>query len=188
MQFHTRQVPHRHSMSTIAPPSPANTPAAPPRLIMDLAQVAARLRSYVRAHVRNPEDAEDILQESLTRTLRRAHDTDIARPDFFAISVARNLIVDRHREQAGQPCELDETLSCPSPLPDQQLSDRERLQRFHAALDAMAPLRRDIFIRRRIDGQSREEIARALNMQPEAVKKHITRAMAQLALALDDPA
>jgi RNA polymerase sigma-70 factor (ECF subfamily) len=117
MQFHTRQVPHRHSMSTIAPPSPANTPAAPPRLIMDLAQVAARLRSYVRAHVRNPEDAEDILQESLTRTLRRAHETDIARPDFFAISVARNLIVDRHREQAGHPCELDDTSPAPAPCP-----------------------------------------------------------------------
>ncbi|WP_206244533.1 RNA polymerase sigma factor [Novosphingobium terrae] len=172
-------------MNTIAPPSPAPSTAAS-RLIADLAQTLGRLRAYVRAHVGDAADAEDIVQESLERTLRRAHETDIARPDFFAISVARNLMVDRHRRQPAFNCELEDTLPCSAPLPDQQLSDRERLARFHAALEAMTPLRRDIFIRRRIDGQSREDIARALNMQSEAVKKHITRAMAQLTLALDD--
>jgi RNA polymerase sigma factor (sigma-70 family) len=172
-------------MSILAPPTPASPATA--RLIADLGQTLARLRLYVRAHVNHAQDAEDIVQESLARTLHRAHETDIARPDFFAISVARNLIVDRHRAGGGAtPCDLHEALPCPVPLPDQQVSDRERLRRFHAALDAMPPLRRAIFIRRRIDGHSREEIARDLGMQPEAVKKHITRAMAQLALVLDD--
>lgn len=171
-------------MSIIAPSSSPPV-ATVPRLVADLAETMARLRSYVRAHVANGADAEDIVQESLARTLRRAHETDIARPDYFAISVARNLIIDRHRADS-QSCELDDMLPCPVPLPDQQLSDRQRLTRFHAALDAMTPLRRDIFIRRRIDGQSREAIARDLDMQPEAVKKHITRAMAHLALALDE--
>ena len=43
-----------------------------------------------------------------------------------------------------------------------------------------------VFRRRRLEGQSREEIAQALGLQPEAVKKHISRAMAQLARALDE--
>lgn len=174
-----------HPMNTFSPPSSRSS--ATKRLIADLGQTMTRLRAYVRSRIDNGADAEDIVQESLERTLRRALEADIARPDFFAISVARNLMVDRHRRQRDlADHEPDEALPCAAPLPDQQLSDRERLARFHEALAQMPPLRRDIFIRRRIEGQSREDIARALDMQPEAVKKHITRAMAQLAMALED--
>lgn len=66
------------------------------------------------------------------------------------------------------------------------MQDRQRLALFSATLEAMPPLRREVFRRRRLEGQSREEIAEALGLQPEAVKKHISRAMAQLARALDE--
>jgi len=147
----------------------------------------ARVRSYVHARMANPADADDILQESLARTIRRAGEVDIARPDFYALSIARNLMADHARQQAGTIlCEIADSLPCEAPLPDQRLNDRERMAIFSATLAAMPPLRRDIFIRRRIEGQSREAIAQALDMQVEAVKKHITRAMAQLAMALDE--
>jgi len=159
-------------------------------LLGHITHTMARVRRYVHAHMANRADAEDIVQESLARTLRRAGErgigeTGIARPDHYAISIARNLMADhaRHAAMTGE-CVIDDALACAAPLPDQHLQDRQRLALFTATLEAMPPLRREVFRRRRLEGQSREEIAEALGLQPEAVKKHISRAMAQLARVL----
>ncbi|WCT79413.1 RNA polymerase sigma factor [Novosphingobium humi] len=161
-------------------------------LLGSITHAMARLRRYVHAHMANRADAEDIVQESLARTLRRAGEAGlgeqgIARPDHYAIGIARNLMADhaRHAAMAGE-CAIDEAMPCAAPLPDQHLQHRQRLALFTATLEAMPPLRREVFRRRRLEGQSREDIAQALGLQPEAVKKHINRAMAQLARALSE--
>lgn len=48
----------------------------------------------------------------------------------------------------------------------------------------MSPLRRDVFIRRRLHGESRQLIAKNLGVSEEAVKKHISRAMDMLKNAI----
>lgn len=155
-------------------------------LVARLAGAMAPLRAFVHARMNNKADADDIVQESLTRTLRRAQEIEIARLDFYAIGIARNLIADNGRQPQTAPIEpLADILACEAVLPDQSLSDAQRLAIFQRTLEAMPPLRREVFVRRRIEQQSREEIARALDLQVEAVKKHVSRAMAQLAQALD---
>ena len=57
---------------------------------------------------------------------------------------------------------------------------------FETALLRLSPVRRDIFIRRHMDGQSRQDIAAALGMNVESVKKHLVRAMAELAGVMDE--
>lgn len=182
--------PSRQSAARLMLPSPpaatsrpARPLAGPPEL---LATALVRVRAYVRSLVSQPADAEDIVQESMARTIRRAQEIDIARPDHFALSVARNLLIDRGRAKGlGHHDALEDTLVCPAPLPDQHLAEKQRFEIFQRTLDAMPPLRREIFVRRRIEGQSREEIAAATGLNAEAVKKHVTRALAQLAMALD---
>jgi RNA polymerase sigma-70 factor (ECF subfamily) len=49
----------------------------------------------------------------------------------------------------------------------------------------MQPLRREVFIRRRLHGQTHAEIAEALDLTPDAVEKHIVRGMRQLCEAID---
>lgn len=143
-----------------------------------------RVQRYVAGRVPDPADAADIAQESLARMMERAREIEIARPDFYALRIARNLINDRHRAAAMRIASLDEQIVCTAPLADQILSDRQRLDAFRAALDAMPPLRREVFIRRRLHQESREDIATALGLEIEAVKKHISRALTQLAQTL----
>jgi len=57
---------------------------------------------------------------------------------------------------------------------------RQKVEVFGKALDAMPPLRRDVFIRRRLHGHSTRQIAAELDMNEAAVEKHVVRAMEQL--------
>lgn len=153
-------------------------------IIADLLAGHRRLLTYIRNRIRNPADAEDVYQETMVRMLERARSGGLQQPVPYALRVAHSVILDR----AAIPVSdlLDEDIACDQPGAEQRLSDRQRLAAFKRALDAMPPLRREVFTRKRIQGQSREEIAQALGMNEEAVKKHLTRALAQLARSLEE--
>ena len=74
---------------------------------------------------------------------------------------------------------------CPSPSPEQALNDQQRLRALKYFLADMPELRRNVLLRRRMKGETRAQIAAALNLSEDAVKKHITRALADLQRFLD---
>jgi RNA polymerase sigma-70 factor (ECF subfamily) len=62
--------------------------------------------------------------------------------------------------------------------------DRQKLELLSKVVAAMPELRRQVFILRRVEGLSRDQIACQLGLADEAVKKHITRAMMDIAKAM----
>ncbi|QDK34832.1 RNA polymerase subunit sigma-70 [Sphingomonas sp. IC081] len=156
-----------------------------------------RLKSYVRKRMRDPEGVEDVVQETLARVMEQERRQAIEQPLAYAFRVADSVIVSdlRKHRRAGSPTgrqadahplELDPLeLVCDMPLADEVLDYRERFARFEAALARLTPMRRTVFRMRHIDGQSRQDIAEELGLGLEAVKKHLVRAMADLALALE---
>ena len=157
-----------------------------PGLVAQLVGIERRLKAYLARRTKNAAEADDIAQESLLRLFQRGREADIVNPEFYALSIARNLLT-RRRPDVEVPIE-DEALEIASPEPEalQTLLDRERVAALRKALDSLPPLRRDIFIRRRLHGHTRERIARDLNLNPETVKKHITRALVSLTEAMKD--
>lgn len=146
----------------------------------------ARIRRFIGRSVRNRADADEIYQETLLRMVERSRQAAIAQPVPYAIQVARNLITDS-ASPPSVPLELvADTAACPQPPADHCLAERQRLALFRSVLASMPPLRREVFIRRRLQGQSREQIARELGLEVNAVKKHVSRALAQLSRAMDD--
>ena len=65
------------------------------------------------------------------------------------------------------------------------LDNQQRVALYKQVLSEMSPLRRDIFIRRRLHNESRQDIATTLGLNEETVKKHITRAMDALKIAIE---
>jgi RNA polymerase sigma-70 factor (ECF subfamily) len=145
-----------------------------------------RLFSYIARRHGNPSRAEDILQQTLLTVMEQSRKQDIAQPVAYAYRVADSLIYaqvrkDRREEELG-----DEDYGCELPLADEVLEHKQRVAIFEAGLRRLSPLRRDIFIRRHVDGQPRQQIADELQMGLEAVKKHLVRAMAELAEVMDE--
>jgi RNA polymerase sigma-70 factor (ECF subfamily) len=69
-----------------------------------------------------------------------------------------------------------------------QAAIRHELQaRLHAALDEMNPLDREILALRHFEELSNNEVARVLEITPEAASKRYLRALRRLREILDEP-
>ncbi|MET4897808.1 RNA polymerase sigma factor [Sphingomonadaceae bacterium jetA1] len=142
------------------------------------------LRSFIHGRVDQHADGEDIAQETLLRLLGYpAARIDNLKALCFAI--ARNLLLDHHRTASRRaPAELNDDMVCPQPTADHVLAFRRAVAILAQALDRMPPLRREIFLRKRVDGVSTADIAHSLDMSVAAVEKHVVRALNDLRTAM----
>lgn len=150
-----------------------------------LAEHRTRLTAYVRKRLRDPEQADDIVQETFVRVVEQERKQRIEQPLAYAFRVADSILYAGARKAGGQTEPLDADIACELPLPEEVLDYRRRLARFEATLATLPPLRRDVFVKRHLDGKSRGEIAEELGLSLEAVKKHLVRAMIDLAACGD---
>ncbi len=156
--------------------------------VAELRQHEGRLLRYIARRRGDPSRSEDILQETLLTVMEQSRKQDIANPLAYAYRVADSLIFSQARKDQREEGLGDDDFECELPLADEVLEHKQRVALFEEALRRLSPLRRDIFTRRHLDGQSRQEIARDLRMNVEAVKKHLVRAMAELSCAVQDGA
>jgi len=147
----------------------------------DLVEGSSRIKRYLSRHAADAGEAADFYQESIARVLEQARERPIHNPVAYAIRVARNLIINRPAPHYAEEREL----ACPGPSPEESASRAQRLALLTRALESMPPLRRSVFIRRRLQGDSRATIARDLGISEEAVKKHVSRALCDLQRLLD---
>ncbi len=159
------------------------------RRIATAEEVALRqaLHRFVSGRLRDQVTGEDIVQETYVRMYDYRRTRPVADATAFCFAVARNLVRDHFRSIRTQPTtsELIESLACPLPLAEEMLDYRQRVGILMRALKVMPPLRREIFLRRRLDGVSGPVVAEDLGMSVAAVDKHCTRALADLRRALE---
>lgn len=145
-----------------SPPAPFAVPANASRFTDTVARERARLRSFIRGQVRDAADAEDILQDVLLEFYLAADAIEQAGAWLFR--VARNRIIDRARKKKDEPLPLAEdddgggwlaqTLPDPAAGPDAAYARAVLLGSIQAALQALPPEQRDVFVAHEIDGLS----------------------------------
>lgn len=155
------------------------------------AEVRRRLLAYIARRDRHPDASEDILQETLLRLLEQTRKKAIEDPMAYAFRVADTVIFARARQRKRETELGDMDFACEAPLGEQVLEYKQRAALFRDALLAMSPMRRTVFVKRHLEGKSRGVIAAETGLSLEAVKKHLLRAMAELASlhdTLENPA
>ena len=118
-------------------------------------------------------EAEDVTQEVFYRVFRKAH--TLREPDrlrsfvySFAIRVLKSELR-RRRVRAWLSFGLPETVEQAVDAPD--VEHRDLLKRFYALLDRLTPRDRLVFVLRRIEGMTVEEIAERLVISVSTVKR-----------------
>jgi RNA polymerase sigma factor (sigma-70 family) len=151
------------------------------------ADLHPRLLRFIEGRLRDRSDSEDIVQETYLRLHDYRRTRTVADTGAFCFAVARNLIRDHLRRRSTHPiaAELPADLACPAPRADEILAYRERVDVLRQALRAMPALRREVFLRRRLDEQDVATISAALGIRRTAVEKHVSRGLADLRRALD---
>jgi RNA polymerase sigma-70 factor (ECF subfamily) len=150
-------------------------------------ELRVALRRFVEGRLRDRNDGEDIVQETYVRLYSYRRTRPVADVGAFCFAVARNLVSDHFRRRLIQPpaAELAEDIVCPRPRAEEILDYRQRVDILVRALRVMPPLRREVFLRRRLDGIPSAVIAADLELSAAAVDKHCSRALADLRVALE---
>jgi RNA polymerase sigma factor (sigma-70 family) len=150
----------------------------------DWRAIAATLNRYVRARTSRTDVVEDVVQETLSRLVHQSRVQHLVSVYALGFRIAANLLIDHHRRDSRYAAEPAVEPASQVPLPDRVLVSRQEVAILKEALAAMPPLRRDVLVRRRLQGQSCAAIARDLGLSPKAVEKHITRGLADLHKAM----
>ncbi|WP_412021824.1 RNA polymerase sigma factor [Burkholderia cepacia] len=133
-----------------------------------------RLVSFIRRRIRDPDDAEDILQDVFHEFVQAYRlPAPIEQVSAWLFRAARNRIVDRFRKKKEQPLadlleandeanseyRLDLALPAHDAGPEALYARTLLLKALQDALDELPANQREVFVAHELDGQSFKEMA-----------------------------
>ncbi len=138
------------------------------------------LRRYARALVRDPADADDLVQETLKRALVYLDDgREIRNLRAYLLSMLHNVRVDalKRHKRAGEQIEVDEgTLAAGGA----SQGDRMACQQVLAAIQKLSEEHRQVLLLVGLEGLSYRETAEVLDKPIGTVMSRLNRARAAL--------
>ena len=127
---------------------------------------SAALREFVLTRVPAPE-VDDLLQEVWASFATALNKQNIVQPRAWLYRVTRNRITDLYRSRGTRPEFLDITpeLATAPPPPGEE----EVWEHVEAALEALPPTQREVFVRNELGGETLREIAEELGVSLKTV-------------------
>ena len=143
----------------------------------------------------NPQDAEDVVQETFLKAYRQLGRFE-SRANFgtwlhrIAVNCSIDLIRGRKHQEMGQDANDLEVLDSGDdqrvdPSPERLMLSSEVQERVGRAMGGLTAMERAAFVLRHFEGQSIDEISRALGLKTNAAKHSIFRAVRKMRLALE---
>ena len=148
------------------------------------------LRYFVR-EVKDTHDAQDLVHETYGRVLAKVAAGDrIEDLRGLLYEIARNLLIDRHRQLLVRKHSSDEVLAgmhAPASLePDACYAGQQRVRLLERAIESL-PLRcRQAIVLHKLDGLPQAEVAARMGVSINMVERHIMLALASCRKALGD--
>ena len=122
----------------------------------------SRLRSFIRRRVRDPRDAEDILQDVFAALVEANRLLmPINHITGWLYRVARNRIVDLFRIRTMESLELEDLLPSAGAGPEEEFVRTALLEALERAIAELPPEQREVFIGHELEGRSFKEMAAA---------------------------
>lgn len=146
------------------------------------------MRAYARRILGSPDDADDVVQESLVQAwaqLGGLREASAVRPWLMRITGNRALDHLRRRKP-HTPLEHHPALPDPAPGPEAAAVNGSGTRALKRALAALPEEQRRCWILREVGGQSYQDIAETLNITQATARGRLARARATLATELED--
>lgn len=139
------------------------------------------LMNFFRGRVARAQDATDLVQESWIRMMHYRFEV-VALSRSLLFSIARNVLKNHWRWSALRQIEQSTDFNEPeasreAPGPDRYLQGALDLEALEAAIIALPPKRRTVFLLSRIEGLSNAEVAARCGISVKMVEKHLAKAI-----------
>jgi RNA polymerase sigma-70 factor (ECF subfamily) len=139
--------------------------------------------------LRNPAEAEDVVQDAFVRVLERRHQlAEIADMRPWLVRIAWNLALDRRRRI--RPEQMDEVFAAglvSASLPaDQTLAETRRMQQVLAAIERLPEKERQALLLSAMDELTTAEVSTILGRSESSVRSLLFRARTHLRERLKD--
>lgn len=146
-----------------------------------------RLERQIARKIGNSSIARDLVHDVFLRFWERAGEMR-GNPAALITRSAHNRAIDhlRHEKTRSNHAAQLETLSPGSDPAFDQLAARQSGEAVRRAIEALPETTRRLFLMNRVEGMSFHEIAAACGMSERNVAKHMARAVARCAEALED--
>ena len=136
---------------------------------------------------RDPEDAKDVLQDTLLAMARGVRDFRGASSiSTWLYTIARSFCIKKRRRSKFAPEDersLDTDLTVeakhlaePGPGPDEALAGKQVETALEEAIESLEPMYREVLLLRDAEGLTAPEVAEILGVTPQAVKSRLHRA------------
>jgi RNA polymerase sigma-70 factor (ECF subfamily) len=155
------------------------------------------LYRFVLRSVQARGEAEELFHDVWLKVIEaRERYTPSARFTTWLYTIAHNRVVDHWRRRGLKLASLDsgndgddppfEPAAAPQDEPQRRAELNQQLRQLGAALEALPPAQREVFLLREEAGLSLPEIAQVTGIDLEAAKSRLRYALAKLREALDD--
>lgn len=145
------------------------------------------IQRRLRSHAGNRADAEDTAAETFCQMLAAKVDPDsIQQPRAYLSTIARRLMLDRHRRRQLENAYLERLSLLPervAPSPEEQHLLIEALLTIDRVLDGLPMIVKSVFLYSQLDGLSYVDIAGKLNLSERTVSRYMKQALCQCYLA-----
>lgn len=150
-------------------------------------QVRARLMTYLRFHVENPADREDLYQETFV-LLQSAIEQDSIQQDerAYTYGILRNLVLKhiRNRRRSRVTPLSEGHLTAVAALEDSPEPDEETRRALSRAVDGLADVDRELIRLVYQERMKAPQIARRMGRSADWVRQRLTRARRKLRKSL----
>jgi RNA polymerase sigma factor (sigma-70 family) len=165
------------------------------RISETITREQARLRQFIRKHVADDGDAEDIFQEvfyELVDAYRLLK--PVEQVGAWLFRVARNRVIDLFRSKRrvvlgndsmlttedGEALQWEDLLPSPNAGPEAAYARRVLLEELDAALEELPEEQRDVFVAHEIEGRSFKELSEATGVSVNTLLSRKRYAVLQL--------
>jgi RNA polymerase sigma factor (sigma-70 family) len=147
---------------------------------------APRLARYFKFRFRGLEDPDDLVQEVFARLAAGRPLVELRDPDGYFRRILRNFLIDRNRKRQRQPGFVSMDGIDPGVEPDQAhaIEVNQMQDLYRAAVDALPPRTKQVFLLHRVEELSVKLIADQLAISTRTVEWHIGEAILRIGKAL----
>lgn len=147
----------------------------------DIVRLAPVLRRVAATRLHEPQDIDDVVQETLIRVMAARSRLDTGALVPYAIVTARNLIAGQWRQLERSRRHEHQLLDMRRPArPEDEVLQREEADAVAAAMAELSPRERDAIVAHELEGVETSALADEWGTSPGAVAAQLNRARAKL--------